>query len=151
MAGVDLMVFKPITLKVFSSNVCKSQHSQSKTFSSYKKFELTPLVAMEIFSDLRDGMTPYDLLEFLKEAFNDTENALINARESTLNLVVADQIHKAAGARAMIGAVRLHRFLCELEDAVRAGQSHSIGLLLSDAMVSKHETELWLKSNISFV
>ena len=113
-----------------------------------KKFELTPLVAMEIFSDLRDAMTTYDLLDLLKEALSDVDNALINLRKSPINLVVADQVHKAAGAIAMIGASRLHKLLCELEDAVRTGQSHAIGLLLDYAMITKNETELWLESNI---
>ena len=88
-----------------------------------KKFELTPLVAMEIFSDLRDAMTAFDLLDLLKEALSDVDNALINLRKSPINLAVADQVHKAAGAIAMIGAIRLHKLLCELEDAVKTGQS----------------------------
>lgn len=149
MDGVDLMVVKPITLKVPSIKVGKSQHPQSKTGSSYEKFEFTPLIAMEIFSDLRDAMTAFDLLDLLKEALNDADHALIDMRKFPINLSVADQVHKAAGAIAMIGAIRLHKLLCELEDAVRTGQSHAIGLLLDDAMITKNETELWLKSNIS--
>ena len=146
----NLMFIKPITLKVFLRKIFKLQYFRFKTGSSYEKFDLTPLVAMETFSDLRNAMTTYDLLDLLNEAFNDADNALINLHKSPINLVVADQVHRAAGAIAMIGAVRLHSLLCELEDAARAGRSHAIGLLLDDAMVTKLETEIWFKSNISF-
>jgi hypothetical protein len=62
---------------------------------------------------------------------------------------LADHIHKTAGPIAMIGAIRLHRHLCELEDSVRANSSLGLVPLLDQAMIAKNDTEVWLKAALS--
>jgi hypothetical protein len=103
---------------------------QSTTESSYETRELTSLVAVEIFNDLKNAMTADDLLKVTNEALNDADVVLALMRDGPLDVSLADHIHKTAGPISMIGAIRLHRHLCELEDSVRANSSLGLVPLL---------------------
>jgi hypothetical protein len=104
---------------------------------------------MENFRDLRAGMTDYGLLTLSKDALHDAGVALRDARKLPLNVAIADRFHQAAGPIAMMGANRLHRLLCALEDAVRADNFHAMEPLLNDAMKAKQETEDWITGALS--
>lgn len=94
-------------------------------------------------------MTDYGLLTIAKEALNDAGDALRDSRKVPLDAAIADQLHQAAGPIAMIGANRLHRLLCALEDAVRANRFHAMERLLDDAIKARQETEDWIKGALS--
>jgi CheY-like chemotaxis protein len=148
-AGMDLTLVKPITSAALALKVQELRRLQSTTDSSYETRELTSLVAAEIFNDLKNAMTADDLLKVTNEALNDADVVLALMRDGPLDASLADHIHKTAGPIAMIGAIRLHRHLCELEDSVRANSSLGLVPLLDQAMIAKNDTEVWLKAALS--
>ena len=148
-AGMDLTLVKPITSAALALKVQELRRLQSTTESSYETRELTSLVAAEIFNDLKNAMTADDLLKVTDEALNDADVVLALMRDGPLDATLADHIHKTAGPIAMIGAIRLHRHLCELEDSVRANSSLGLVPLLDQAMIAKNDTEFWLKAALS--
>jgi PAS domain S-box-containing protein len=144
-AGFDLTLVKPITSDALVLKVQEVGRRATKTGSAYETQELTALIAKEIFDDLHAAMRTEDLLTIATQALNDTETALIDARRVPLDPLIADRIHNVAGPIAMIGAIRLHRLLCEIEDAIRAESIRPIAPRLDEAMTAKKDTDDWLK------
>ena len=147
-AGLDLTLVKPITSTALALKVKELRRLQIKTGSSYETRELTSLVAKEIIDDLKSAMSVQDLQDITKEALHDAGSALVAASAVTQSETIAEQIHKAAGPIAMIGAIRLHRLLCELENATRADDTIMLKTLLHQAIATKHETDLWFEENL---
>jgi PAS domain S-box-containing protein len=144
-AGFDLTLVKPITSDALALKVQEVRRRATKTGSAYETQELPALIAKEIFDDLHAAIRTEDLLTITTQALNDTETALIDARRVPLDPLIADRIHNVAGPIAMIGAIRLHRLLCEIEDAIRAESIRPIAPRLDEAMTAKKDTDDWLK------
>ena len=144
-AGFDLTLVKQITSDALALKVQEVRRRPIKTGSAHETQELTALIAKEIFDDLHAAMRTEDLLTIATQALNDTETALIDARRVPLDPLIADRIHNVAGPIAMIGAIRLHRLLCEIEDAIRAESIRPIAPRLDEAMTAKKDTDDWLK------
>jgi PAS domain S-box-containing protein len=145
-AGMDLTLVKPITSAALALKVQELRRLQSKATSSYETRELTSLVASEIFDDLQRTMTAKALMKVTKQVLLDADVVLSLARNEPLNVDLADHIHKVAGPIAMIGAIRLHRHLCDLEDSLRANNSQLQTALLDKAMIAKNDTDVWFRT-----
>lgn len=141
---VNFTLVKPITSAALAFRVKEMCCVPTKFNLFPETRQSLPIVELEIFNDMQAAMTSRDLLAFCNEALSDAEAALTDVSGAQLDTTKADQIHKAAGPVAMIGAVKLHMLLCALEDSLRAGEAHMIAPLLNNAMKAKQDTTVWI-------
>ena len=142
-AGMNYTLVKPITSAALAIHL---QGLASVPPPATAQDNLPPLIAVESLRDMQAVLQRDDFLALVHTALSDANLALISARDAPLDDALATQMHQAAGSVAVIGAHRLYKLLCALEDAIRAGQYMAIATLLDAAIAAKQDTDQWFET-----
>ncbi|WP_165971834.1 PAS domain-containing sensor histidine kinase [Meridianimarinicoccus aquatilis] len=103
------------------------------------------MAVLEMLSDLMDRD---ELRQKIDALIAEVEKALSAVRSSTLqddNSELSQEVHRSAGVAAMMGTPLLHRYLCELEDALRNKTDVDTASALSNAEKALSDAQNALK------
>jgi PAS domain S-box-containing protein len=144
-AGMNCTLVKPITSAALAIHL-QGLASAPPPAPATAQDNPHPLIAVESLRDMQAVLQRDDFLALVHTALSDANLALISARDAPLDDALATQMHQAAGSVAVIGAHRLYKLLCALEDAIRAGQYMAIATLLDAAIAAKQDTDEWFET-----
>jgi PAS domain S-box-containing protein len=141
--GMNLTLLKPITSAALEIRI-KELTQPTEDAKLFDKLPAEhPLVAHDSLRDLQCILTPQDMSAFVSEALGLARAAMVDANFANDSAKFADQVHQAAGAVGMVGAIRLHSVMCKIEDAARSGQHIAVASLVSEAKKVTSETAAW--------
>ncbi|PWR02552.1 hypothetical protein DKT77_10165 [Meridianimarinicoccus roseus] len=109
-------------------------------------------IDMGVFSMLAELLDEEELQRRIDECLGEVTESLACARRYAPGdadcTEVAQMVHKSAGVAAMIGAPKLHRTLCQLEDAIRGRSDSDPSNMLKAAETSLGSVKSALKAAI---
>lgn len=140
--GMEAILTKPVTLAALADRL--------RGFATGPAPATDPedaLIAVATFAEVQQILSAEDMARLLQTFLQETRAALALAQKSPLPVgrsPLSIRVHSCAGSAALFGALRLQKLLCRIEDALQAGQTEGLDLLLTRAEAALNDTAGWL-------